>query len=119
MFGNVPSVAVDQHGGVHRSGPIFDIYQSLKVPEGGPNARVVDDPVELRPVGGDLDHVVGVAELRRVICASGLRGVRRKPFMDADIEEPRMLLQLVLVSCDDLVSRVGESFVIEPPARER
>ena len=76
---------------------------------------MVDDEVQLRPVRGRLHHVVGVPEQGRVVRPAGLRPVRREALVDADVEEPGVLLELLLVVDDDLVDRIRHGLVVEPP----
>src|SRR5207245_1269655 len=89
------------------SGP--DLLQRLEVEERRPDARMIDDEVELRPIGCRLGNVCGVASLGNVGRA------RSEPLVDADIEETGASLQLLLVLDDELVCRVGHRLVIDPP----
>ena len=84
-----------------------------------PDACVINNPIELRPIGGDLDHVVRIAEVGQIVRATGLRTVCRQSLVNADVEEPGVFLELVLVVYDHCVGRIGDRLVIEPPARER
>ena len=96
--------------GIRPQWPGLDLLQSREHPEAGPDARMVDEEVQVRPVLGRLSDVGGVAVLGIV------RWVGREPFVDAEIEEAGMVLELLLVSGDDLVDGVGHDLVVETPS---
>ena len=117
--GDAMPVAVDEHRRLHRARQVLDVLQRLQYPEAGADARVVDDPVELRPIGRRLDHVVRIPEIRQVVWTARLRPIRGQAFVDADVEKSRMSLELILVGRNDLVGRVRDDFIVEAPTRER
>src|SRR5712692_4559693 len=86
-----------------------DRLQRLGVEEARAEAGVVDDEVELRPVARDLRQVARAALLGRV------RRHRRQALVDADVEEARVLLELLAVVADQLVGRISDLLVVEPP----
>ena len=79
---------------------------------------MIDDEVELRPVRGRLHQVVGVPVIRRVVRPARLGSRCRQSLVDADVEEPRMLPELVPVRVDDRVGGIGDHLVIQPPLGE-
>src|SRR4029453_9423144 len=112
------TVAVGDQSGRHRTGKIVYVLQRLQHPEARPDASVVHDEVELRPIAAGVHEIVGIAELRNVIGAAWLRSVRRQSFVNADVEESRMVSQHPLVARDHLVGRIRDLFVIEAPPRK-
>src|SRR5207237_7320534 len=73
--------------------------QRLGIEEARPEAGVIDDEVELRPVARRLRQVGRCALLRR----AGRGGCQA--LVDADVEEAGMLRQLLAILFDQLESR--------------
>src|SRR3989441_11467204 len=92
--------------------PGADPGERLGVEETRPEASVVDDEIEFRPVVRDLRQIARGSLLGRV------RRGRREPLVDADVEEARMLFQLFAVVPDELVSGISDLLVVEPPRSE-
>ena len=83
-----------------------------------PDARVVDDEVEGRPVACRLRQVLRVPVLGVIVC--GIVRRRREAFMHADVAERRPLVpQNDLVLPDQLERRIHDLLVIEPPLLHR
>src|SRR5256885_3288942 len=74
-----------------------DLLEGLKVPEGGLDTGVVDDEVELGPVGRRLGNV------RRKPSLGNEGWTRRQPLVHADVEEPGVFLQLLPIPGNDLI----------------
>src|SRR5439155_12990233 len=89
-----------------------DRGERLGVEEARPEAGVVDDEIELRPVVRDLRQIAWGSLLGYV------RRCRRQSLVDADVEEARMLFQLLAVVADELVSGISDLLVVEPPLLE-
>src|SRR6202030_2050304 len=109
---------VPQNGWRHRPVQILDILQRLKHPEARPDAGVIDDEIELRPVGSCLHEVVWVSVIWQVVRPARLRSIRRKALVDANVKEPRMFSELGFVLSDDCIGRVGDLLVVQAPHRK-
>src|SRR5438309_3784201 len=101
--------ALAQHPGVH-------LVQRIQDPDSRLDARVVEDEVELRPVGRSPGDVDRVAEPR-----VAAQRVGPQALVDRQVHEPRVLLQdapvvLARKLVDLRVRGVGDIVIVERPA---
>ena len=112
MFGTLVPMAVPEQSWSHRPWQVLDILQSLQHPKARPDAGVVDDEVELRPVRRRFHDIVRVPVIRCVVWTAGLRPTCRQTLVDADVEEARVFSELVFVLSDDCIGRIGDRLIV-------
>src|SRR5437879_9278206 len=74
---------------------------------------MVDDEVELRPV------VRGLRDVGRLAPFGSVDRSRGEALVDADVAESRMAPKLVALAHDEVVARVGDLLVVQPPLLQR